>query len=155
MPKGGAAGVIIALGGITGGFSLYAKGGKLKHVYNFFGLNGYVAESRTAIPEGRHQVRLEFTYDGGGVAKGGTVTLYIDGKAVGDGRVDRTEPGLFSADETCDIGTEYGSPVTTDYRSREFNGTVTWVELDLGDASAGSQHMITPEQRLRVAMATQ
>jgi arylsulfatase A-like enzyme len=155
VPKGGADGVIIAMGGFTGGFSLYAKGGKLKHVYNFFGLNEYLAESRTAIPDGRHQVRMEFAYDGGGVAKGGKVTLYIDGKAVGDGRVDKTEPGLFSADETCDVGTEHGSPVTTDYGTREFNGTVNWVELDLGDVPAGSQHMITPEQRMRVAMATQ
>ncbi len=155
VPKGGAEGVIIAVGGITGGFSLYTKGGKLKHVYNFFGVKECVAESRTAIPEGRHQARMEFAYDGGGVAKGGNVTLYVDGKVVGEGRVDETEPQLFSADETCDIGTEYGSPVTTDYNTREFNGTVNWVELDLGDVPPGSRHMITPEQRLRVAMATQ
>ena len=58
---------------------------------------------------------MEFAYDGGGVGKGGTATLYIDGVAVGDGRVEQTEAFLFSADETCDVGNEFGSPVTTDY----------------------------------------
>ena len=58
---------------------------------------------------------MEFAYDGGGIGKGGTVTLYVDGKPVGSGRVEQTEPMLFSADETCDVGNEFGSPVTTDY----------------------------------------
>ena len=61
---------------------------------------------------------MEFTYDGGGVGKGGTATLYIDGNAVGDGHIEQTEAFLFSADETCDVGDEFGSPVTHDY-SRE------------------------------------
>ena len=72
-------------------------------------------------------------YDGGGPAKGGAITLFVDGKAVGDGRIERTEPGIFSADETCDIGTEFGSAVTGDYGERAFNGVVNWVELAVGD----------------------
>ena len=148
-------GVIIAMGGITGGFSLYAKGGTLKHCYNFFGLNQYRAEGAGTIPSGRHQVRLEFAYDGGGVAKGGAVTLYVDGKSVGGGRIDRTEPTLFSADETCDIGTETGSAVTSDYDVREFNGTVNWVELDIGDEARSDAHQLESEQRLRIAIALQ
>ena len=147
-------GVIIALGGLTGGFSLYAKSGKLKHCYNFFGLSEYYVESAGNIPDGRHQVRYEFAYDGGGVAKGGTATLYIDGKAVGSGRIYSTEPALFSADETCDIGTEHGSAVTTDYGARDFNGAVNRL-TDVGDDAKSDAHFLEPEQRLHIAMALQ
>jgi arylsulfatase A-like enzyme len=155
VPESGAEGPIISMGGITGGFSLYAKGGNLKHCYNFFGVDEYVVESNRKIPEGRHQVRMEFAYDGDGSAKGGKATLFIDGKAVGDGRIERTEPGLFSADETCDIGTDHGSAVTDDYSEREFNGTVNWVELDLGDVPKRGDHLVDAEHRFRVAMGTQ
>ncbi|HVH12982.1 MAG TPA: arylsulfatase [Longimicrobium sp.] len=155
VPEEGAEGVILALGGITGGFSLYAKDGKLKYCYNFFGLEESFAEGRRPIPPGTHQVRMEFDYDGGGPAKGGDVTLYVDGKRVGRGRVNRTEPAVFSADETCDVGTEKGSPVTRDYRQRDFNGTVNWVEIDVDKAAANADHMLAPEERLRLAMAIQ
>ena len=117
--------------------------------------NDYYAESSDKLPEGRHQVRAEFDYDGGGPAKGGKLTLYVDGKPVGDGRIDQTEPQIFSADETCDIGTEYGSPVTTDYSRREFTGTVNWVELAFGDDAKDADHYIKPEERLQLAMAIQ
>ena len=115
MPKSGAEGVIIAQGGNTNGWSLYAKGGKLKYCYNFFGINLTFVEATQPIPAGHHQVRMEFKYDGGGLAKGGDVTLYVDGKQVGQGRVEQTVPMAFSADETCDVGKEAGSPVSPDY----------------------------------------
>ena len=67
---------------------------------------------------------MEFAYDGGGLGKGGTITFYIDGKEAGSGRIDRTEAFLFSADETLDVGNEFGSPVTDDYPQRPFSGTV-------------------------------
>ena len=91
-PKAGAKGVIITQGGSVGGWTLYAKDGKLKYCYNFFGIDHYFAEADTPIPAGKHQVRMEFKYDGGGLAKGGDVTLYYDGKAVGKGRVEQTQP---------------------------------------------------------------
>jgi arylsulfatase len=75
VPDSGAEGVIIAQGGVTGGISLYAKGGKPKFCYNFFGIVRYYVEGKQPIPPGTHQVRMEFAYDGGGVGKGGTVTL--------------------------------------------------------------------------------
>ncbi len=155
VPKEGADGVIIALGGLTGGWSLYAKGGKAKHCYNFFGLEEFIVEGKTRLPEGRHQVRVEFAYDGGGPAKGGKLTLYLDGKPDGEGRIERTEPQIFSADETCDIGTEFGSPVTRDYDRREFNGVVNWVQLDQGEDAKNAEHYIKPEERLHLAMAVQ
>lgn len=98
---------------------------------------------------------MEFKYDGGGLAKGGTVSLFVDGKKDGEGRVDMTVPMLFSADETCDVGKETGSPVSPDYgpSDNEFTGAVTWVQIDL--EKDDQDHLITPEERLRVAMAVQ
>ena len=151
----GGEGVIIAQGGITGGWTLYAKDGKPKYCYNFYGLDRYYIEGKEKIPPGKHQVRMEFTYDGGGLGKGGTVALFVDGTKTGEGRVEQTEPMVFSADETCDIGNEAGSPVTTDYKTRRFNGEVNWVEIDLGKDAKDADHLIKPEERLRVAMATQ
>ena len=100
---------------------------------------------------------MEFDYDGGGPAKGGLVRLYVDGDNVGEGRVERTEPVLFSADETCDVGFEAGSPVTADYPtgSNRFSGEVNWVQIDLGDDAEDADHFISPEERLRVALALQ
>jgi arylsulfatase len=153
VPESGAEGVIVAQGGVSGGHSLYVKDGKPKYVYNFFGLERYYVESTETIPAGNHQVRMEFTYDGGGVGKGGTATLYIDGVAVGDGRIEQTEAFLFSADETCDVGDEFGSPVTTDYSQKTFSGEVEWVELELG--LDDHNHLIRPEDRISLAMGIQ
>jgi arylsulfatase A-like enzyme len=157
VPPSGAEGVIIAVGGIIGGWSLYAKDGKPKYHYNFYGVQRYSVEGTSQILPGTHQVRMEFKYDGGGLAKGGTVTLYVDGKKTGEGRVDQTEPMLFSADETCDVGFQAGSPSSTDYgpRGNRFSGEVNWVEIDLGKDSENLDHLISPEQRLNLAMARQ
>ncbi len=157
IPAAGVQGVIIAQGGLTGGWSLYAKEGKLKYCYNFYGLKRYYIEGQQELPTGKHQVRMEFAYDGGGLAKGGTVTLYVDGQKGGEGRVEQTEPMIFSADETCDIGKECGSPVTNDYDSRgnAFTGQVNWVEIDLGADAADADHYLTHGERLDLAMALQ
>jgi arylsulfatase len=157
VPESGAEGVIIAQGGITGGWSLYTRDGKPKYCYNFYGLNRYTIEGVSKIQPGVHQVRMEFKYDGGGLAKGGTVTLFVDGKKNGEGRVDQTEPMVFSADETCDVGFESGSPVTYDYPpgGTRFSGEVNWVEIDIGKDAENLDHLISPEERLRVAMAIQ
>jgi arylsulfatase len=154
VPEGGAEGVIIAVGGSIGGWALYAKAGQLRYVYNFFGLTTTIVEGGM-IPAGVHQVRMEFTYDGGGIAKGGGVSLYVDGSKVGEGRIEQTEPFVFSADETCDIGYESGSLVCTDYGRNHFNGEVNWVEIDVGEDANDSDHFISREERLRVAMALQ
>ncbi len=157
VPESGAKGVIVAQGGLTGGWGLYAKDGKLKYCYNFYGMQRYYVEGASRIPSGKHEVRMEFTYDGGGLAKGGNVALYVDGTKCGKGRVERTEPIIFSADETCDVGFGAGSPVTYDYgtHDNEFSGEVNWVEIDLGKDAVSLDHLITPEDRLRVAMGRQ
>jgi arylsulfatase len=155
VPKSGASGVIIALGGSVGGWTLYARNGKLKHCYNFFGIKQFFAEGTQPIPAGKHQVRMEFKYDGGGLAKGGAVSLFVDGKKDGEGRVDMTVPMLFSADETCDVGKETGSPTSPDYgpKDNEFSGQVNWVQIDV--EKDDQDHLISPDERFRIAMARQ
>jgi arylsulfatase A-like enzyme len=156
VPESGANGVIVSLGAGIGGWSLYAKDGKLKHCYNFFGIEHFFAESQQAIPAGKHQVRMEFAYDGGGLAKGGDVSLYVDGKKDGEGRVEMTVPMIFGTD-TCDVGKDAGSPVSPDYTSTDskFNGTVNWVQMDIDENAEDLDHLITPEERYKVAMARQ
>jgi arylsulfatase len=155
IPPSGAQGVIIAQGGSSGGWSLYAHNGKLKYCYNAVGIRYAYTESENALPAGTHQVRMEFAYDGGGLAKGGNVTLYLDGKKDGAGRVEQTSPFIFSADETCDIGMEAGSAVSPDYgpRGNEFSGEVNWVQIDVGKDDF--DHLISPEERVNLAMARQ
>ena len=128
-------GVIIAQGGITGGWSLYAKEGYLMYCYNFYGveLTTIPGDGREdyRIPPGKHKVWMHFKYDGGGIGMGGLVTLYVGDTKVGEGKLPRTEPMMFSADETCDIGCEAGSPVTADYTTPggKFSGEVIEVKL--------------------------
>jgi hypothetical protein len=156
-PEGGAEGVIIAQGGAFGGWVLYAKEGRPVYCYNLAGLSRTKIEASQPIPAGEHQVRMEFAYDGGGLGKGGKVTLFIDGSEVGDGQLVATIPMLFSADETTDVGSDTGTPVSDDYgpRSSEFNGTVSWVQLDIDENAEDLDHLITPEERMRIAMARQ
>jgi arylsulfatase len=155
VPTGGAEGVIIAQGGRFGGWGVYVKAGHLKFVYNLLGIQEFATEAGEPIPEGTHQVRMEFAYDGGGLAKGGDVTMYYDGAAAGSGRVEATQAMIFSADETTDIGYESGTTVTTDYTARtsRFTGRIRWVQIDLGDDD--HDHFIDPEERLRIIMARQ
>ena len=155
MPGAGADGVIITQGGSVGGWTLYAKDGKLKYCYNFFGIQHFIVAADKPIPPGKHQVRMEFAYDGGGLAKGGNVTLYYDGKPVGKGRVERTIPMGFSADEACDVGDDSGSPASPEYEptGNSFTGEIDWVQIDLGDDN--HDHLITPEERFNLAMARQ
>jgi len=157
VPEEGAKGVIVSQGGAFGGWSLYAKEGKPAHCYNLFGLNRFKVYGDEPLAKGEHQVRVEFAYDGGGLGKGGTATLYLDGDKVGEGRVEGTVPMLFSADETLDLGSDSGSPVSDDLPvdELEFNGKVRWVEIDLGDDAEDSDHLITADERLKIAMARQ
>ena len=155
VPESGAEGVIVTQGGSVGGWSLYAHEGKLKYCFNFFGIEHYIISAKKPVPAGKHQVRMEFHYDGGGLAKGGDVTLFYDGRAVGKGRVDKTIPMGYSADEACDVGCDTGSPASPDYgpTGNRFTGEIEWVQLDIGEDS--HDHLITPEERFNLAMARQ
>jgi arylsulfatase A-like enzyme len=150
-----ASGTIIAQGGAIGGWSFYAKDGKAKFTYNLVGLQVFTTEADEPVPPGKHQVRAEFAYDGGGLAKGGDVSLYYDGEKVGEGRVEATQPFIFSSDEGLDIGRETGTTVAPecDARSSEFSGEINWVELKVGGDD--HIHMGDPEQLIHVLMSRQ
>jgi hypothetical protein len=155
VPEVGASGVIVSQGGAFAGWSFYLHEGKPKYCHNLAGLMRFYVEGTAAVPAGTHQVRMEFAYDGGGLAKGGTATLFIDGDKVGEGRINATVPMIYSADETCDVGSDTGTTVSEDYTSAtsRFTGTVNWVQLDIGDDD--HDHLISPEDRMRVATAIQ
>ncbi len=156
VPDGGAEGVIVAQGGNIGGWALYLTEGKPRYCYNLLGLQRFNVGGEEAVPPGTHQVRLEFAYDGPGLGKGGTATLFVDGVQVGQGAVAGTAPLIFSADDTCDVGRDNGSPVADDYpEPNQFTGEIRWVEIDVGDAADDADHRIDPEELVRVALARQ
>jgi arylsulfatase len=151
-------GVVVAQGGAFGGWAVYLlQDGRPAYCYNLFGLQRFKVTGSEPVPGGSHQLRAEFAYDGGGLAKGGTVSLYVDGAKVGEGRVDATQPMAFSADETTDVGSDTATPVSDDYdpKTSRFNGRIAWVQIDLGEDAEDADHLITPEERYRVAMARQ
>jgi arylsulfatase len=157
IPRSGAKGVIVAQGGAMGGWALYAHEGKLKYLYNVLGERRYGVTADAPLPAGTHQARMEFAYDGGGLGKGGTVTLYVNGAKVGEGRVERTHLFAWALDETLEVGCDKGEPVSEDYgpRGNEFNGTVKWVQIDVDAAAKDVDHMIGAEERFNLAMIRQ
>jgi arylsulfatase len=157
VPESGADGVIIAQGGNIGGWCLYAKNGKLKYCYNLLGIQHFYIEANDKLPAGRRQVRMEFAYDGGGPGKGGTVSLYVDGKKVGEGKVAATAAMIFSADDGCDVGQDTGAPVSEDYgpRGNEFSGRIRGLQIAISEAAEEVDHLISPQEAVRIAMARQ
>jgi arylsulfatase A-like enzyme len=157
VPPDGAKGVIIAQGGRFGGWTLYAKDGRATFYYNVLGINSYAIEATEPVPTGKTQIRMDFDYDGGGMGKGGTVTLYYNGKQVGSGRVEQTQAVIFSGDETTDVGYESGTTVSPDYTAHtsKFSGKIAWVQIDLGQDAEDANHYIDPDERFRIAMARQ
>jgi len=147
-------GVVIAQGGRFGGWALYFKQDRATFVYNLLGMQEFVVAATEELGAGGHQVRAEFAYDGGGLAKGGDVTLFYDGAPVGAGRVGMTQPLIFSADETTDVGDDYGMPVSADYAgASRFNGRIDVVQIDVGDDD--QSHLIDPAEVARVAISRQ
>jgi hypothetical protein len=137
IPKGGANGVILTQGGRFGGWSLYMKDGKPAYTYNFLGLERFTVASTHAIPAGDATILLDFVYDGGGLGKGGKATLSVNGKAVAEGRVEKTQPLIFSADETADVGLDNQTPVAEGIGvgrdETRFTGTIHKITLVVKD----------------------
>jgi arylsulfatase len=157
VPQQGAQGVIIAQGANIGGWSVYANKGKLKYCYNLGGVQRFYVEAATALTPGEHQVRVEFAYAGGGLAKGGKVTLYTDGKKVGEGEVAMTLPMVYSADDGLDVGEDSGAPVSEDYgpTGNAFNGRIKGVQLAIAEDAESVDHLVKAEDAIRIAMARQ
>ncbi len=133
VPKGGAKGVIVSQAGRFGGWSLYLKNGKPAYTYNFLGLKSTTIAAKQAIPAGNSTIRFEFAYDGGGIGKGGTGTIFVNDRKVAQGRIDRTQPFIFSADEGTDVGEDGETPVA-DYgipAPYKFTGKIHKVTIDV------------------------
>ena len=138
VPSGGASGVILAQGGRFGGWSLYLKDGRPTYTYNFLGLQHYTVGAPDALAAGKATVRMNFDYDGGGIGKGGTATILVNGAKVASGRIERTQGLLFSADETAGVGQDDATPVTTDYKEHDnaFTGKIVKVTIDVKPVGA-------------------
>ncbi len=133
IPEGGADGVILCQAGRFGGWSFYVKDGKPTYAYNWLGLKRYMVAATEALPAGKATIRFEFAYDGGRPGKGGTGTILVNGKKVAEGRIDQTQPFIFSADEGADVGTDAGTPVTDEYKDSDnkFTGKIHKVTVEL------------------------
>jgi arylsulfatase A-like enzyme len=133
IPQGGANGVILAQGGRFGGWSLYFKDGKPTYCYNFLGLQETKISAPQALPPGKATIRMNFDYDGGGIGKGGTASILVNGAKVAAGRIERTQGMVFSADETAGVGLDAATPVTADYKEGDnsFTGRILKVVIDV------------------------
>jgi len=134
VPESGANGAIIVQGGRFGGWALYVKDGVPAYDYNFLGLNRTTIAATEPLAPGTATIRFEFAYDGGGLAKGGAGTLFVNGEQVADGRIERTQPMVFSADETADVGIDLATPVVESIGSEErsrFTGTISSVTVEV------------------------
>jgi arylsulfatase A-like enzyme len=133
--KGNDKGVILAQGGKFGGWALYMNNGKPSYTYNYFGLKSYTVESSKKISSSNAEIKLEFTYDGNGNGKGGLAKIFVDGKQVAKGRIDKTQPLVFSADETADVGkdeaTQVANNVFKDVKDSDFTGHVNKVTISI------------------------
>jgi arylsulfatase len=127
-----ASGMIVTQGGLFGGIGLFLRDGRPVYHSNFVDIDHTEIAGRDPLPPGRHVVALRFTYDGGGIGKGGKATLTVDGKPVAEGRIERTIPIRVTLDEALDVGEDTGTPVTTSYDVPfRFEGDVDRVVIDL------------------------
>jgi arylsulfatase len=130
--------MIVTHGGLEGGYGLYLRDGKPTFVYNFLGAERWTFAAKDALPKGSATIVVDFKYDGGGVGKGGALTLAANGKTLAAGRLEKTIPITFSLGEGVDIGMDVGSPVDFTYKLPfAFTGKIEKVNIKLGPADTG------------------
>jgi arylsulfatase len=149
VPPSGANGAILVQGGRFNGWALYVEDGRPAYAYNWLGMERTTIAATQALAPGKTTLRFEFVYDGGGLGKGGTGRLFVDGTKVAQGRIERTVPLVFSADETADVGIDLGTPVVeavgAEARSR-FTGRIPTVTIAVGDTSAAADAAVRQAQ---------
>jgi arylsulfatase len=146
MPEKGGEGIIVASGGGSAGYALYVQNGKLVYHYKFFD-DRFVITSSEDVPAGKSTVKFDFVYDGGGVGKGGTGTLFINGKKVAEGRISGTVAGRFGID-TFGIGMDTGAPVSNTYKTPFiFTGKIESVQFHLGSGAESEADQKSIEDR--------
>lgn len=155
VPKDGAEGVIVAQGANIGGWALYGHEGKLKYCYNYGGFDNTFVTSADKLSPGKHQVRMEFAYDGDGLGKGGVVSLFVDGEKVGEGAVKATLSNIYSADDGLDVGEDSGAPVSPDYGpvGNSFNGEIQGVQLSIVEDE--NNRVVDPRDAIRSMLGRQ
>ncbi|MGI9284583.1 MAG: arylsulfatase [Pseudomonadales bacterium] len=128
---GKAEGLLVTNGGETGGYALTVQDGKPTFHSNYLSLERYKIASNKALPKGKSRIRVDFVYDGGGWGKGGTGALSLNGKKVGEGRIEKTVPFLYAFDESFDVGEDWGTPVSPSYKVPfEFTGNIKRVTIE-------------------------
>ncbi len=136
VPQGGGNGTIVAQGGRFGGWSLYVKDGVPAYDYNFLGMSRSTVAASKPLAPGKSTIRFDFAYDGGGPGKGGVGTIFVNGEQVAQGRIERTQAMMFSADETADVGIDLGTPVVetigSEAKSR-FTGRIPKLTVEVRD----------------------
>jgi arylsulfatase len=106
------------------------KNGKPSFTYNFLGLESTTITSSQSLKPGKHTLVYDFKYDGGGPGKGGIGTISVNGNKVAEGRINRTQPGIFSVDDLADVGLDEGTPVADYGSSTKFNGKIHQVVIE-------------------------
>jgi hypothetical protein len=153
VPESGANGAILVQGGRFGGWALYVKDGVPAYDYNFIGLQRFTIAATEKLKPGKATIRFEFAYDGGGLAKGGTGTIFVNDKKVGEGRIAHTQPMIFSADETADVGIDLGTPVVETIgveSASKFTGKIHKVTIDVHTMKKAEKE---EEQKARMEFA--
>jgi arylsulfatase len=136
IPSGGAEGVLIAQGGVAGGYVLYVKDKKLHYIHNYLGIDEFTVTSTKEVPEGECILRYEFEPTGEPDIRNGRGTpgrgqLYINDKLVGNTEFETTVPILFGI-EGLSCGYDFGEAVTNVYETPfKFTGTINYVKVDL------------------------
>jgi arylsulfatase len=134
VPQSGAEGMIVTEGGRFGGFGLYLLKSKPVFVYNLLALARFRWVSDEALAPGKHTIVFDFTYDGPGMAKGGTGVLKVDGKEVASQKIPHTAPALLNLGETFDVGVDTRTPVEDkDYQVPfRFTGNIDKLTFKIG-----------------------
>jgi arylsulfatase len=148
-------GVIIAQAGAFGGWVLYMKDGKLHHEYNYFGVERTNIAGPNALSAGKHEIKYEFVIDAPKPGSGGKCALYVDGQQVAEGRIPKTQPFAFSADEGADVGLDGETAVSNDYKQgdNKFTGKIDKVTIDIKPSNLSAADKKAVEDAEEVAAA--
>jgi arylsulfatase A-like enzyme len=125
-------GMVVTHGGLEGGYGLYLRDNKPTFVYNFLSIDRQTFTAKESLPKGKTKLVVDFAYDGGGMGKGGKITLSANGKNIAEGRLEKTIPIQFSLGEGLDVGCDVGSPIDFTYEMPfVFTGKIDKVTIEL------------------------
>ncbi|WP_411728031.1 hypothetical protein [Methyloglobulus sp.] len=125
-----ASGVLLCQGGDFGGWTFYMKDGKPVYAYNWLGLKQFTIASKQKVTAGKHTLKFDFAYDGGRGA-GGTGSIFLDGKKIGEGKIGKTHSNIFGIDETADVGVDENTPVNPAYKGKsKFTGKIDKITVE-------------------------